>query len=293
MAAVVYLAAGCAVSQKSVAKPPAAASRTLLTATKADLLSQYNSQAQAIKSLNATVTMQLTAGSSYTGVIEKYHEVSGFIVADVPSNIRVIGQAPVVGTTIFSMVSDGKSFEIFIPSKNRFLQGPADLSRQSGKPIENLRPQHLIDALIWQPVRDTEFVLFEQANEPDSSQYVLTVIRRAQNAQSNGSVAQSADWDISRRIWFDRSDLKVSRISVFDPSGKVTSDVHYSDWRPASDAQFARQITLARPGDDYKLAIRITKLSVNETVAENAFVLEPPPGAEIVHLGEEAKEHQP
>jgi hypothetical protein len=93
-----------------------------------------------ISALNASVTMKLSAGSAYTGAIEQYHEVNGFILAQKPSSIRVVGQAPVVGTNIFDMESDGKTFDVFIPSKNRFVTGPDNLERSFAKPIENLRP---------------------------------------------------------------------------------------------------------------------------------------------------------
>ena len=67
--------------------------------------------------------MSPVAGSAYTGVIEEYHDVGGFILAARPAMIRVIGQAPVVSKDIFDMVSDGQTFRIFIPSKNSFLIG--------------------------------------------------------------------------------------------------------------------------------------------------------------------------
>ena len=87
--------------------PPA----QLQTATKPDLIARYNQQAETVASMNATVTMTLTAGSAYTGVIKQYHEVKGFILAQKPSSIRVIGQAPVVGTNIFDMESDGETLQ--------------------------------------------------------------------------------------------------------------------------------------------------------------------------------------
>jgi len=36
------------------------------------------------------------------------------------------------------------------------------LERQSSKPIENLRPQHLVDAVLWPEVRKEELVLIEE-----------------------------------------------------------------------------------------------------------------------------------
>jgi hypothetical protein len=59
---------GCAVSHKTVVKP-SQAPVVLQTATKEQLLDAHNRQAQAIQSLNAGVTMRLTAGSAYSGVI--------------------------------------------------------------------------------------------------------------------------------------------------------------------------------------------------------------------------------
>jgi hypothetical protein len=146
LAVMLTSAFGCAVSHKTVVKPSQAPA-ALQSATKDQLIDGYNRQAQAIQSLNASVSMKLTAGSAYSGVIEQYNEVNGFILAARPASIRVIGQAPVVGKNIFDMVSDGSTFSIYIPSKNRFIVGPANLERRADKPIENLRPQHLVDAL--------------------------------------------------------------------------------------------------------------------------------------------------
>ena len=120
--------------------------------------------------------MTLIAGSAYSGVIKQYHEVNGFILAKRPSDIRVIGQAPVVGTNIFDMESDGETFGIFIPPQNKFITGPARLERPSAKPIENLRPQHLLDAIFWQPVPEGAPVLIEEAGEGLTQYYVLTLV---------------------------------------------------------------------------------------------------------------------
>ena len=96
-----------------------------------------------------------------------------------PASIRVIGQAPVIGKNIFDMVSDGKTFSIYVPSKNEFLVGAANLERHAEKPIENLRPQHLIDALFWPPIPERVPVLLEEASEENARYYVLTVVAQA------------------------------------------------------------------------------------------------------------------
>ena len=279
------IAGGCAVSTRTTVKPGEAPA-PLKTAAKEDLVEKYNHAAEAIRSLNAAVTMKLTAGTAYTGVIEQYHEVKGFILAQKPASIRVIGQAPVVGKNVFDMVSDGETFHIFIPSKNKFLVGAANLERRSAKPIESLRPQHLLDALFWQPVPEGAPVLFEEANEANSHSYVLTMVRRAGESQEN-------DWEIALKVWFDRADLNIARMEAFGGGGKVNSDVRYNGWQASGTASYPRQITLTRPGNDYQLGIAINKLALNETIVAERFVLEQPAGTELVRVGEEAKGTQP
>ncbi len=304
--ALVALASGCAVSQKAVVKPGNALT-PLLTASKVDLIGRYNKQAQSVTSLNAGVSMKLTAGSAYSGVIEQYHEVNGFILAAKTANIRVIGQAPVVGKNIFDMVSDGDTFHIYIPSKNDFMEGPDNLERQASKPIENLRPQHLVDALLWSPIPDGAPVLFEESSEGSYRYYILTAIRAASgDSATKENASGSSDWEISRKIWFDRTNLQIVRVEHFAPGGKVASDVRYSNWLAttapsntmapstatpaASSIMYPRQIAISRPSDDYQLAIEIRKLTINEPISADRFVLKQPPGTKLIHPDENTPE---
>jgi hypothetical protein len=132
---------------------PAAARPVARVATREQLLEKYNAFASSVKSLNATVELKTTAGSQYSGLIQEYHEVKAFLLAARPANVRMVGQAPVIGKTIFDMASDGKEFRVWLPTKNKFLLGEVGLERNSEKPLENLRPQHLLDALLWPEIR--------------------------------------------------------------------------------------------------------------------------------------------
>jgi outer membrane lipoprotein-sorting protein len=295
VAAVAAICCGCAVSQKTTVKPGEAPA-PMQTAAKEQLVASYNKLAAAITSVNATVTMKLTAGSAYSGVIEQYHEVNGFILAQKPKNIRVIGQAPVVGKNIFDMVSDGETFRIYIPSKAKFIVGPANLERPAKKPVENLRPQHLLDAIFLPAIPDGAPVLFEEASDGASQYYVLTVIRGAVNADAgatNSSVPGSTNWEIARKIWFSRTDLSISRTEDYGPGGKLISDVLYSGWDTFGDEKYARQITFRRPADDYQLQIGVKKLTANEPVSADRFVLQQPPGTELMDVGKDSQEPQP
>jgi len=295
LAATAWLvASGCSVSHKTVVKPSQGPA-TLQTATKAQLVDKYNRQADSVHSVNLSVKLKLTGGSNYSGVIEQYHEVSGFMLAAKPAKIRVIGQAPVVGKNIFDMVSNGEEFHVFIPSKNDFIVGPTNLQRPSKKPIENLRPQHLVDALLWAPILDPVPVLFEQANESQSRFYVLTVLRMASPIDSDGSKPkdESDEFEIAEKIWFNRTDLNVSRIETYGSGGVLISDDSYRNWDAFGNLHYARQIGVSRPGDDYQLQITIVKATFNQPIASDSFILPQPPGTELIRLGEEPKESQP
>jgi outer membrane lipoprotein-sorting protein len=82
-------------------------------------------------------------------------------------------------------------------------------------------------------------------------------------------------------------------METFGPGGKVNSDVRYSDWQATGAENYPRQITLTRPGNDYQLGIAINKLTLNETIGADRFVLEQPAGTELVRVGEETKGTQP
>jgi outer membrane lipoprotein-sorting protein len=290
LAAMACFAVGCGASRKAVVKPGQAPA-PVQTATREQLIERYNRQAEAIQTLNAGVAMKLTSGSAYSGVIEQYHEVNGFILAAKPSSIRVIGQAPVIGKNIFDMVSDGKTFEIYIPSKHKFVVGPVNLARQSAKPLENLRPQHLSDALLGAPIPEASPVLFEESSESNIRYYVLTILRRpGTSSLSSAEGASAMDLEIAKKIWFDRNNLQVARVEGFGSGGIPDSDVRYADWQPAGDKSYPRQIDIARPEEDYQLAIHINKLTVNEPIAEDRFVLKQPPGADLVRISEDGSE---
>ncbi len=244
-------------------------------------MEQYNQQARAVRSLNAAVNLNPVTGSTYTGVIEDYHDVTGFILAQRPASIRMIGQAPVVAKNIFDMVSDGETFRIFIPSKNKFVVGPTELERPAKQPIENLRPQHLLDALFWKELPAGRTMLFEEFDLSPYRYYILTEVREA-----NGE-------EIARKIWFDRADLNIARIQIYGARGRLAADIRYADWQPAGELRYPRHIWLVRPHDDYQLEVRITKLTLNEDIAADRFRLDQPPGTELVRVGEEGEARRP
>jgi outer membrane lipoprotein-sorting protein len=278
----------CAVSHKTIVPP--AQVLTARDATESDLLAQYNKFARSVQTVNAAVEMTPSAGSAYTGVIEQYHEVEGFILAMRPADIRVIGQAPVISKNIFDMASDGTTFEIFIPSKNKFVMGPANLQRVAAKPIENLRPQHLVEALLPPEIASGAAVLFEEWDEGNTRFYILTSLASAVDSSPAGSSAEPAHLEIARKIWFDRANLTLARLQSYGPSGKLDSDVHFAGWHDTGGGiSYPADIHINRPHDGYQIGIHIKRLILNTPITADHFTVKQPPGAEVVRVGDNAE----
>jgi outer membrane lipoprotein-sorting protein len=165
------------------------------------------------------------------------------------------------------------------------------LERPSSKPIENLRPQHLVDALLWPEVRKEEMVVLEEYNDDSARYYILTVLRGGYKSE------------VFRKIWFDRSDLHIARLEGFGPKGALLSDAHFSDWQPLVAAsgsagnsapnEFPHTIRIDRPHDEYRLDLTVSKVSLNESIDPVRFKLEAPPGAEIVRVDQASEGKQP
>ena len=129
-------------------------------------------------------------------------------------------------------------------------------------------------------------VLFEQFDADPKRYYILTGLRQADGGKL----------EIARKIWFDRVDLRVARVQLFGAAGRLDSDIAYSDWQPlggATPGSYPRDIHVWRPQDDYKLEIKILKLTVNEEITADRFELAQPEGTELVHVGDEKAGMQP
>ncbi len=295
LAALTAISCGCGGGRVVTAHTVVAQKPVAMDATREELLEAYNLIARSTKTLNATVELKPTAGSKYSGIIDEYHEVKAFLLAARPAEIRVIGQAPVIGTTVFDMASDGDTFRVSIPSKKKFLVGPVAVDRASSKPIENLRPQHLLDALLWPEIRKEEAVTLREFNDESARYYILTVLRGGYQVE------------VLREIWFDRSELQVARMQTFGPKGVLLSDIRLADWLPLDSASgqsapatpsnfalsFPRAIRIERPHDDYKLDLQVTKVSMNEEIPAERFKLEQPLGSELVPVGVATENKQP
>jgi len=275
---VILAAPGCAVRRVSRVEP-SQLPPPALEASAADLVAKVNTRSEAIRTLVATVDLEPTAGSVYSGVIKEYRDVRGFILLEKPAMIRMLGQAPVVRTTIFDMVSDGREFRLSIPPKQKFIVGKTDFHRPAKNSLENLRPQHILDALLVPSIElAREKYIFEEAEEASRRYYVLSVLETG----GEGELA------LRRKVWFNRSTLEVARLQLYGPQGAYIEDVRYSGYQDYQGVSYPARIEITRPIEDYRLAITIQKATFNQPIEAEKFELKKPDSAELVVLGASA-----
>lgn len=266
----------CAVKRTIRVTPPPVSSPPR-QASVGELVKDVDAWSKDINTLAATVEFKPTTGSVYTGVIKEYQNVRGFILMKKPAMIRIIGQAPVVKTEIFDMVSDGRQFRVSIPPKNKFIVGNNNYQGSAKKTLENLRPSHILDALLVPPIDEMKEKFFNEETRTPAGQYfyILNIV------EPNGS----GELSLKRKVWFNRADLDISRLQIYGTGGALREDIHYADYRDFQGIRYPAQITLNRPEDGYTLTITVEKATFNQPIPPEKFVLKKPPKATLVELG--------
>jgi len=274
---------GCLVLRRQ--KIPVAAAPAALawqTASLQELLGKIKAQQDAIQTADLAATIEPSVSSPAKGEIVTYRDVRAFILMRKPFSLRMIGLYPVVQNKAFDMASDGERFRLYIPAKNRFIIG---MSREGGarskSTLENLRPQHILDALLIngpEPGKEEAALEAFAEAEAESSYYIVHILR---SMPEHGLV-------LARNIWFERRKLSLVRLQVFDDDGEMVTDVHYSNYAQFSGITYPQEIVVDRPKDLYGLRLSLTKLEFNQPVGNDKFLLEQPPGTELINLGRQS-----
>jgi len=268
---------GCWARRRAISQKGAGTNKNLLIADRQILLDSINRQYDAVRDFNAQVNMVPALGSVEKSKITEYKDVLAYIIFRKPAEIRLIGLYPVVRTKAFDMASTGQDFRLYVPSRNRFLVGSNEIQQVSTNKLENLRPQHFIDALLVRPV-DTakEKVLLENYTDEDNAFYVVHVIHE----NGNGQLL------LARTIWFARDNLTLARQLIFDTDGNILTDARYSEWKAYDNVPFPKHIEINRPRDEYAVVIDIVKMDINKGVSQDKFALEQPEGTVLQVVGQ-------
>jgi outer membrane lipoprotein-sorting protein len=267
--------AGCAVRRRVVSRLGLQPGQTLKVADKQSLMAAVATQYAAIHDINATVDMTPVLGTAEKGKITEYKDVRAYILFRKPQSIRIIGLYPLVRGKAFDMVSEGQDFKLYIPSKDRFVVGKNEIIQPSANRIENLRPQHFLEALIVAPFLHPENVMLENYTDEDNAFYILHEVREKAGQQL-----------LARTVWFSRYDLKIRRQMIFDDNGNILTDARYEQWDSFDNVPFPKRLVINRPRDEYGVVIDVVKMDVNKGVTDDKFVLTQPEGSKLQVIGE-------
>jgi outer membrane lipoprotein-sorting protein len=267
----------CLARRRAFARSGGKPTQPLLVADQSTLVDSITRQYEAIHDFNATVDMVPALGSAEKSKITEYKDVRAFILFRQPGNIRLIGLYPVVRNTAFDMVSDGTNFKLYVPGRNRFLVGRNEIDQPSQNKLENLRPQHFLEALLVRPIdADRDKLLLENFTDEDNAFYVIHVVH----------VNGGGQLQLDRTIWFNRYNLTMARQLILDAAGNILTDARYTEWRPYDNVAFPKHIEINRPHDEYAVVIDIVKMDINKGVSDDKFVLEQPEGTTLQVVGQ-------
>lgn len=268
----------CLVRRRAIVRNGAHPSHALLVADRQSLVDAIARQYEAIRDLNAEVNMTPALGSTEKNKVTEYKDVRAYILFRKPADIRIIGLYPVVRNKAFDMVSTGTDFKLYVPARDRFLVGRNEIVQPSPNKLENLRPQHFLDAILVRPIAPADKLLMENFTDEDNAFYIIHVVHEHDGGQLQ----------LARTVWFDRTNLRLARQLIFDQDGNILTDARYSDWKGFDNVAFPKHIEINRPRDEYAVVIDIVKMDINKGVSEEKFVLNQPEGTTLQIVGQPA-----
>lgn len=259
---------------------------SLKSASKPELVAYINSEAAKVQTMQATVDIDTSVGGAKKGKVTEYREIRGYVLARKPAMLRMIGLLPIIRETAFDMVSNGKEFKLSIPPKNRFVVGQNDeVAPNPQQPLESLRPQIIYDALMLRPIAANERAIMDKGMETVTGEkgrkyqqpdYEIEIIR-----EENGDA-----W-LSRKIVFNRVNLLPDRQLIYNQNGDLVTDARYSNYKDYNAVLFPSTIEILRPEEEYDITLHMVKLEINLPLDNTKFVLEKPPGAQVIHLDQQ------
>jgi hypothetical protein len=208
---------------------------------------------------------------------ESYPRGSGYMVVKRPYWIRMNINNPLTSSTVAAMAANGSRFQVWVPSENKYLTGAVQVKIEGDNPFYNIRPQHVVEAVFVQPVlsvANRSFLVYEES-DPRFSYYVIDDFE-------NGAGSPR----LLRRIWIERSQLRITRQQWYGANGQLVSDALYGSQAQVNGLPVFLDLNLNRAGDSYRLTFNFDReaIKVNEPVEEASFEVPVPPGAQVVEV---------
>jgi outer membrane lipoprotein-sorting protein len=171
-----------------------------------------------------------------------------------------------------------------MPTKNLAVEGANAVTEKSSNPLENLRPNFFLDALVvrglepdeeYMVARDTE-TIEDTAKKHLSSmpEYVLSIMRR-KTAVENLPI---------RVVTFHRDDMLPYDQDVYDSSGTLETQIMYRNYTEFSAGKYPSSVTIKRPQEGIQLVLSVERVEENVELPASQFEVSIPQGATVKNL---------
>jgi outer membrane lipoprotein-sorting protein len=264
-----------------VPRPP----DTVQTVPPEELVNRLNQRWNALNTLTAKVQIQASVLNSEQGLAKDYTTIPGIILLRKPEMLTVFGRVPVIGTEMFEMVSNGKNFTLYIPSKDKAIEGPNSVSTKSSNQLENLRPGFFLDALDVRGILPsdrytvtTDVDVIEDAAKKhlfSVPEYILSIHRPVPGSPQDTPL---------RVIWFHRDDLLPYQQDIYDGQGNVETQVFYGRYADYGDNKYPSKVTIKRPADGIQVVLTVLSVVENQKLGDEQFAVKLPADTQVEKL---------
>jgi hypothetical protein len=205
--------------------------------------------------------------------------------------LRVLVLLPVLHTHAMDLVSNGTSFTLLIPPKNRAIEGSDTITASVGNPVEKMRPDVFVDTMLIHSIAPDEIVSVihdSVATEDIRTKrlvelpvYDLTVLDREPPTE----LAVLAQVVKPRRV------IRISQVNllptgqdIYNANGEIETQVLYGPYQDFGGISFPSTIDINRLLDEYRIRLAVKKLTVNHPLADDKFELRVPESVPVEKL---------
>jgi outer membrane lipoprotein-sorting protein len=280
----VLLLSGCMFSTRKLPIPKA----PLVTQTvSADaLVARLNERWTKLENLTAKVEIQASVLKTKEGKATDYTTIKGQIVMRKPGQLRVVGMVPILNSHVFDGATDGKTFTVMSYLQNKVFRGSNLLKKKSAKPLENLRPSLIFDAIVVRGLEadDEYMVTAETLTVPDTAdkhlylvpEYILSIMRRKPGTQELTPV---------RVVRFHRDDLLPYEQDTYDSDGNLETQVTYENYQDFDTSRYPARITIRRPLEEWQVVMTVdTEMENLKNMTDEQFQVKIPEGTPVEDL---------
>ena len=101
--------------------------------------------------------------------------------------------------------------------------GKTTVQHPAKNTLENLRPQHILQALLVPPLDGEHETAFREKVDHRTEGKRYYAVNVVETLTGRHVI-------LLRKVWFDRSDLQLVRVQFYDADGTCTEDVRYSNY---------------------------------------------------------------